>query len=175
MAEVSYLVSTKKEEKDEKEEKYRDNNVVNILRNKMILSYPHGIYQKIFYTTLFLHPIHISSAFYYNNPHCGWMGILLYMTSLNFWRYPEMNSYSKMIDCIVARGSIGYHVYLSFYTSNKSITTLPMLAGISFYVVSTHLYLTNKRYAAYCHCLLHILVSMGAIFTYRDYYLQMEH
>ena len=84
-----------------------------------------------------------------------------------------MNSYRRTIDMIVAKSSIAYHLYSSLYTSNKLITTLPISAGSGLYFLS--LYLDKKKYvksAALCHCLLHILVSIGASLTYRDYYLQ---
>jgi len=122
---------------------------------------------------LFVHPTHIHTGFYYGMNKCGVMGLALYATSLNYWRYPLMNSTRRTIDMIVAKSSIAYHLYLSFYTSNKLITTLPMSIGSGLYFVS--LYLDKKKYvksAALCHCLLHILVSIGASLTYRDYYLQ---
>jgi hypothetical protein len=84
-----------------------------------------------------------------------------------------MNSYRRTIDMIVAKSSISYHLYLSLYTTNKWITTLPISLGSGLYFVS--LYLDKKKYvksAAFCHCLLHLLVSVGASLTYRDYYLQ---
>ncbi len=137
------------------------------------LGYPDGIYQYIFTTALFVQPTHIYTGFYYKMKKCGLMGIALYVTSLNYWRYPLLNSYRRTIDMIVAQSSIVYHLYLSLYTSNKLITTLPMSLGSGLYFVS--LSLEKKKYiktAALCHCLLHILVSVGASLTYRDYYLQ---
>ncbi len=138
-----------------------------------ILGYPDGVYQYIFNTALFFQPTHIYTGFYYGMNKCGLMGIALYVTSLNYWRYPLLNSTRRTVDMIVAKSSIAYHLYLSLYTSNKLITTLPMSIGSGLYFIS--LYLEKKKYvktAACCHCLLHILVSIGASLTYRDYYLQ---
>jgi len=137
------------------------------------LSYPDRIYQCIFNTALFLHPIHIYTGFYYDMNICGLMGGALYATSLNYWRYPLINSYRRTIDIIVAKSSISYHLYLSLYTTNRWITTIPILFGSSFYFFSLYLY--KKKYvksAAFCHCLLHLFVGVGASLTYRDYYLQ---
>jgi len=134
-----------------------------------VLGYPDGIYQYIFRTALFVQPTHIFTGFYYGMNHCGLMGIALYITSLNYWRYPLLNSYRRTVDMMVAKSSIAYHLYLSIYTSNKFITTLPICVGSGLYFVS--LYLEKKKYiktAAMCHCLLHTLVSIGASFTYRD-------
>lgn len=137
------------------------------------LGYPDGIYQYIFNTALFLHPTHIHAGFYYGMNTCGLMGLALYTTSLNYWRYPLINSYRRTIDMIVAKSSISYHLYLSLYTTNRWITTLPISFGSCLYFLS--LYLDKNKYvksAAFCHCLLHLLVSVGASLTYRDYYLQ---
>ena len=133
------------------------------------LGYPDGIYQYIFRTALFVQPTHIFTGFYYGMNHCGLMGIALYATSLNYWKYPLLHSYARKIDMMVAKSSIAYHLYLSFFTSNKLITTLPICVGSGLYFVSLHL--EKKKWtktAALCHCCLHVLVSIGASFVYRD-------
>jgi|LakMenE01Jun11ns_1017448.scaffolds.fasta_scaffold9902875_2 hypothetical protein len=137
------------------------------------LGYPNGIYQCIFYTALFLHPIHIYVGFSCEMNSCAFMGVALYATSLNYWRNPVMSSYRRTVDAFIAKSSIAYHIYLSFYTRNWFLTTLPFLTGTSLYFVSFYLY--DKKYvkcAAFCHCLLHLLVSIGASLTYKDYYSQ---
>jgi hypothetical protein len=113
------------------------------------LAYPPGIYQSIFYTALFLHPTHIYVGFACGMTSCALMGVALYATSLNYWRHPVMSS----------------------RTTNRSLTTLPLLTGSGLYVASFYLY--QKKYvksAAVCHCLLHVLVSIGASMIYKDYY-----
>ena len=135
------------------------------------LAYPDGTYQSIFYTALFLHPTHIYAGFYYEMNEGALMGVALYATSLNYWRHPVMSSRRRTIDTVVAKSSIAYHIYLSFYTTNQWLTTLPFLTGCGLYFAS--FYLHEKKYvksAAVCHCLLHALVSIGASMLYKDYY-----
>ena len=135
------------------------------------LTYPDGTYQSIFYTALFLHPTHIYAGFYYEMNEGALMGVALYATSLNYWRHPVMSSRRRTIDTVVAKSSIIYHIYLSFYTTNRGLTTLPFLTGCGLYFASFYLY--EKKYvksAAVCHCLLHALVSIGASMLYKDYY-----
>ena len=137
------------------------------------LGYPDGIYQYIFNTAFFVHPTHIYTGFYYGMTKCGIMGLALYTTSLNYWKYPLIDSLWRKIDMVVAQSTIAYHFYLSLFTSNKLLTTMPISVGSGLYFVS--LYLDKKKYvkcAALCHALLHIFVSIGASLTYRDYYLQ---
>ena len=135
------------------------------------LAYPSGLYQCIFYTALFLHPIHIYAGFYYEMNEGGLMGVALCATSLNYWRFPDMRSYRRTIDMVVAKTTIAHHLYLSFYTANRLYTTLPFLLGIGFYLLSLRLY-ANKhvKTAALCHCLLHTVVGAAATSLYKDYY-----
>jgi hypothetical protein len=133
------------------------------------LSYPDGIYQYIFRTALFVGPTHILTGLYYGMNHCSLIGMALYATSLNYWKYPLMDSYARKIDMVVAKCSVAYHLYLSFFTSNMLITTLPICIGSGLYFLS--LYLEKKNWtktAALCHCGLHVLVSIGASCIYRD-------
>jgi len=135
------------------------------------LAYPSGIYQCIFYTALFLHPTHIYVGFSCGMTSCALMGVALYATSLNYWRFPLMSSRRRTMDAVVAKSSIAYHIYLSLNTTNQLLTTLPFLTGSGLYFASFHLY--KKKYvksAAVCHCLLHTLVSLGASMLYKDYY-----
>jgi hypothetical protein len=103
------------------------------------LAYPHGIYQSIFYTALFLHPTHIYVGFACGMTSCALMGVALYATSLNYWRHPVMSSRRRTIDTVVAKTSIAYHIYLSVYTTNRGVTTLPLLTGSGLYVASFYL------------------------------------
>lgn len=134
------------------------------------LGYPDGIYQYIFYTALLVHPIHIACAFYCQIYHCACMGIALYITSLNYWRLPTMPSFRRTVDMICAKTCILYHLYITFYCRNKWITMVPILLGMCCYAFSLLLYKQGfVWYAAHFHILLHVLVSMGASFTYLQF------
>ena len=134
-------------------------------------AYPDGEYDKILFTALVLHPLHIVAAFYYNLQFFGFMSIMLYVTSLVFWKRPNMNSSARIFDMVIARFCILCIIGLSLLTNNPWLTTTPILIGIAFYFVSVY-YVEQKKYsrASYFHCLLHIFVSIGAILTYREYY-----
>jgi len=134
------------------------------------LTYPDGIYQNIF-NVCFLHYINIFAGFYYENPIGGILGIMLFSSSVNYWRYPMINSSRRYIDIIIACIAVSYHIYLSFFTQNRLLCTGLLLLGISMYPFNIWLY--NQQYITYsaiCHCLVHIFIIMGATLTYRDYY-----
>jgi hypothetical protein len=132
------------------------------------LGYPDGIYQYIF-KMCFLHPINICAGFYYGNPIGGAMGLALFGTSLNYWRYPVVKSYRRIMDMAVAFIAVPYHIYLSTKTTNKLLCMGPLVFGSAMYPVSLgfnwYKYFGTE---AFCHCLLHLSVIAGATFTYRD-------
>lgn len=102
---------------------------------------------------------------------CALMGVALFATSLNYWRHPLMRSRRRTIDTVVAKSSIAYRIYLSFYTTNRMLIALPMVTGTGLYFASLFLYQNAYvKSAAFCHCLLHALVGMGASLMYKDYY-----
>jgi len=135
------------------------------------LAYPDGIYQYILKMCCF-HPINIFAGFYYGNPLGGTMGVLLLMTSVNYWRKPLMNSARRYIDMAVAFTTVPYHMYLSLFTTNKLLCAVPIVTGALSYPFS--IWLQKKNYiktAAFFHCVLHGLTIAGVTLTYRDYYL----
>ena len=136
------------------------------------LGYPDGIYQYV-YRMCFLHSINISASIYYGHRTGGIMGIMLFGSSINYWRHPLINSKRRTFDIIVANICVPYHIYLSLFTKNKLLCSGTLLLGTSMFPISI-IFNKNKKYkvGAICHCLLHLFVILGATFTYRDYYLQ---
>ena len=109
--------------------------------NNDVLCYPEGIYNWVF-NTCFIHIIHIALAFYNELYMCGIMGIVLFSTSLNYWRFPLMNSDRRFIDICVALISILYHYYLSFMTNN-TIAQILISIGILMYPLNYYLHYQN--------------------------------
>ena len=138
------------------------------------LGYPDGLYQNVF-KVCFIHPFCIFAGAYYNSPIATILATMLSMTSFNYWRYPLVKSIRRIIDMIVAFTAIPYHIYLSLSTTNRLLCTGLLLLGSIMYPISL---IFNKwqyhHIGCICHCLLHVFVSMGAIFTYRDYYIRKK-
>ena len=102
-------------------------------------------------------------------PLAGAMGVALFGTSLNYWRYPLVKSYRRTIDIVVAFISVPYHIYLSSKTTNKLLCMGPLVFGSAMYPVS----ILSCKYkyfgtGAFCHCFLHLSVIAGVSFTYWD-------
>ena len=161
-------------------------NITTLLPLPSALTYPSGIYQMI-YKVCFLHPMHILSAFYYDMPLSGVLGLILFVTSLNYWKHPirdsierkmdvvcvHMTSIERKMDVVCVHIIIPYQYYLSLFTTNTILSTGFMTAGILMYPLSIYMQNVNRiRWSAICHCLLHILISIGLCFMYKNYYKQ---
>ena len=138
------------------------------------LGYPDGLYQTVF-KVCYIHPIGIAAGLYYGSPLATILSIMLSLTSFNYWRYPLITSMRRTIDMIVAFTAVSYHIYLSLSTINKMLCVSLLLLGSIMYPIS--LILNNFQYhqiGCICHCLIHVFVMFGAIFTYRDYYIRKK-
>jgi hypothetical protein len=133
-----------------------------------MLAYPDGLYQYVFATSFFQLQ-HIYFAMRYGQRGCALMGVSLFGTSLVYWYNPLLNSWRRVIDMWTAHSTIAYHAYLAV-----TATTEPMLCGsliavgASMYPLSTLLMRRGWGVGCgvACHCLLHVIVSIGASTTY---------
>ena len=136
------------------------------------LGYPDGLYQKLF-KVCYIHPIGIFAGIYYGSPLATILSIMLSLTSINYWRYPLITSIRRTIDMIVAFTAISYHIYLSLSTENKILCMGLLILGAMMYPISLVINTYGYHQIGYIfHCFIHIFVLMGAVFTYRDYYIR---
>lgn len=136
------------------------------------LGYPDGIYQNVLRICC-IHPLCILAGLYYGSPLATILATMLSLTSINYWRYPLITSIRRTIDMIVAFTAISYHIYLSLSTTNKILCLGLLILGTIMYPISLIINTYGYHQIGYIfHCLLHVFVTMGAIFTYRDYYIR---
>jgi len=139
------------------------------------LGYPDGIYQKVL-KICFIHPFCILAGLYFqSSPIATILATMLSLTSINYWRYPLITSIRRTIDMVVAFIAVSYHIYLSLSTKNKLLCISLLLLGSIMYPISLVINTYGYHQIGYIfHCLIHVFVSMGAIFTYRDYYIRKK-
>ena len=121
--------------------------------------------------TDFLTSQYLGDTHHYEMYLCGFMGIILIGTSLNYWRNPLKNSIRRIIDIIWVCIVVPYHYYLSFKL-NVIVSCVFMTIGILMYPLSNYfLYkYNNYKSSTICHCLLHICISIGACLLYKHSY-----
>ena len=106
------------------------------------LTYPDGLYRYI-YGICFTHPIHIFMAFYCELYSCGLMGIILFMTSMNYWQRPYKKSIARTLDMICVFIIVSYHYYLALFAMNKLLCVGGNFIGYSD-VPNQQLFTTEK-------------------------------
>ena len=134
----------------------------------MTLAYPCGLYQYVFAVSFFQLQ-HIYFAMRYGHRECAIMGIGLFGTSLVYWYNPCINSWRRTIDMWTAHSTIAYHAYLALTrTRNPMLCGSLIAAGASMYPLSLMLMRNgfDVKWGVAAHCLLHIIVSIGASTTY---------
>jgi hypothetical protein len=135
----------------------------------MELTYPDGLYQYV-YKVCFFHPVHIFAAFYYEMYFSGLLGIILFMTSTNYWQKPYKKSIARTLDIIFVRIIISQQYYLALLATNNMLCAGLVTAGILMYPLSNYLQNKNNYWSVMCHCLVHLFISIGLCFMYKDYY-----
>ena len=142
------------------------------------LGYPDGIYQKVF-KICYIHPIGVLAGVYYSSSVstilATILATMLSLSSINYWRNPLVSSIRRTIDMIVAFTAISYHIYLSLSTTNRILCLGLILLGAMMYPISLVINHCGYHQIGYIfHCLIHVFVCMGAILTYRDYYIRKK-
>ena len=122
------------------------------------------------YNVCFIHPLHISMAFYFEMYFSGILGLILFLTSTNYWKKPYTNSIARTIDVVCVHIIIPHQYYLSLFTANKLLCTGLMSVGILMYPLSNYFQNKNIKVSAFCHCAMHICISISLCFMYQDYY-----
>lgn len=131
-------------------------------------AYEPALSRCILLTTVLIHPVHIYTAYITGHLRFCGMGVLLFLTSVNYWRSPDMQSVRRITDMAVAKTSILAHIV---YASPASRAQTAMIVGVLCYCASLAAY-QNKLYrvAALLHILLHIVTSVGASMMYVTYF-----
>jgi hypothetical protein len=134
------------------------------------LTYPDGLYQYI-YMICFIHPIPIALAFYYEMYFSGLTGIILFMTSTNYWKKPYKKSIARILDMTCVNIFVPYHYYLAFSINNKILCLSLMSTGIMLYPISNYLQQPKNYYwSVACHCLMHCFIASSSCILFKDYY-----
>ncbi len=139
-----------------------------------MLAYPSGLYQYVFATSFFQWQ-HIYFAYKYKKYYCMTQGLVLFTTSVTYWWNPLTNCLRRTIDMYVAHSTIAFHAYLAIaHTTNPVLCGSTIALGAAMYPLSnwcvSNKWLIkrglNQAAGTACHCLLHIIVSIGASLTY---------
>ena len=106
-------------------------------------------------------------AVYKTHYHLALVPGSVYITSINYWRDPQSNSWRKYADMYVVFTSLGYQIAMTRNAQNVRIYyVLILLCGLSYYESLRYAKTQDKWTSVYWHSLIHILGNISNIVLY---------
>lgn len=107
---------------------------------------------------------------YSKNSYLLFISSTIFLTSLNYWRFPVINSMRRYMDIFCVLFGITYQInYASIYLPLQYCRIYFTLLSISlsFYPLSRYCHSLNFLwFSTYLHCLLHLFGNISNIFLY---------
>ena len=124
------------------------------------------IYSKIIFYVTFVMIGTFTYAFYKKYYLLALCGVVVFLTSINYWRKPT-NSWKLYIDIITVRFGILYHIYKAYMAQYMVESYAIAFVAINFYPLSVYCE-KIKNYKVYIvsHCLFHILLNLACVILY---------
>ena len=91
----------------------------------------------------------------------------VFLTSINYWRYPVYSSWRRYLDIIYVNVALIYQLYAAYKSHCMLHYYLLTFAAIGFYPLG-HYYYAKKQFwhSTYAHCALHILANIANLILY---------
>lgn len=103
-------------------------------------------------------------AFQVNAHDLMLMPLFVFITSVNYWRFP-IYGWRRNIDITAVCSSILYKVYLIQTSPNGFYTSLSLMTGILFYIVGWLFHYYNYYHiSTLFHCGVHLLANLSMFF-----------
>ncbi len=89
-----------------------------------------------------------------------------FLTSINFWRYPDY-SWRRYLDMIYVKLALCYQLYRAYRSTNMIYYYILTSLAVSMYPLGIY-YHKQKLfwYSTYAHCALHIIANIANLFLY---------
>jgi hypothetical protein len=119
----------------------------------------------IFYLTFLMIGTFIYALYkkYYLLALCG---VVVFLTSINYWRKPT-NSWQYYIDIITVRFGILYHIYRAYMAQYMVEFYAIMFVVLNFYPLSVYCkQIKNSKISTFSHCIFHIMLNIACVVLY---------
>lgn len=121
---------------------------------------PYELYQMLFKVS-FLHLIPAIIALI-NYPVYKYLLWLSFITCINHWRYPILNSWRRYIDIIIVNCTLLFNLYLSYRSKTKNYYFLFAICGTVSFIGSWYYYIHQKFViSTFFHILVHLYAFVG--------------
>lgn len=106
------------------------------------------------------------SAYYNGYYECALLGVSVFATSLNYWRYPTY-SWRRNIDIGAVHFTIFYHLWLAIKSKSSYLHFACLFTGLSCYPISIYYYKQNRYWiSTYLHSCVHIIANTAYIIMF---------
>ena len=91
----------------------------------------------------------------------------IFLTSLNYWKQPKLNSWERNLDIGYVYYSIVYNLFRSIGAQEANKLYTYFVIGLLFYMLSNYNHRHNRLYvSALCHSFVHLFGNIALIYLY---------
>ena len=105
-------------------------------------------------------------AFYREHYRLAFSTLCIFLTSINYWRYPTY-SWRRDLDMMVVKYGLAFQWFMAFNSENAYLYYFVSTVAMLCYKIGCY-YHDNKQYwpSTYWHMMLHILANLANIILY---------
>ncbi len=140
-------------------------NVNYLLINKMKTKLPPEYY-KILWRTSWFALISFFVALYKQFFDFAFLSFIVFLTSINYWKYP-INNWRRKVDMICVQCALTYKIIKAYYVKDNYYYYIALSLAISFYIFALYFGKKNKLWlSTVSHSLLHVFGNVSNIVLY---------
>jgi hypothetical protein len=123
-------------------------------------------YYNILWRTSWFGIISFIFALYKEFYDFAFLGILVFLTSINYWKYP-INNWRRKVDMFTVQFGITYQIIKAYYVKDNYYYYSILSFALSFYIFSLYFSKKNKLWlSTVSHSLLHFFGNISNVVLY---------
>jgi hypothetical protein len=92
---------------------------------------------------------------------------VVFLTSLNYWRYPTQSSWSRFLDTTCVQIALAYHILTAYSMSNAIPYYIITATGLATYQLGIELYKRDYWWGSvYAHMMVHVFGNISNMILY---------
>jgi hypothetical protein len=120
-------------------------------------------YANRIYNTSHLILSQVYVAYHHKLFYCGLMAFAVYLTSLNYWRYP-VKGWRRNLDMVTAGLALTFHIAIAI--QNSAPISYLILVGMGLFAYSLARRSTCQNDSSKLHCLMHLFGNLSNLVLY---------
>lgn len=120
-------------------------------------------YANRIYNTSHLILSQVYVAYLNNLLYCGFLALAVYLTSLNYWRYP-IRGWRRNLDMVTAGIALSFHIFMAI--KHSAPNTYLGLVGLGILAYSMARQSNSQNVSSALHCFMHICGNLSNLVLY---------